>query len=147
MALTTEVHPVKLNAEIASEGINIEYLDGRTVKYASKPHKIEKCIRCQPGKDVHVISIQKGRGEIVYVDELKTDHKILESTGVGKYLVPSGKSVEIFEGITAQKEGHSIEICVDFKSANGRLFVFQEDEFGELAHELIGDLKTNGKND
>ena len=48
MALTTEVHPVKLNAEIASEGINIEYLDGRTVKYTSKPHKIEKCIRCQP---------------------------------------------------------------------------------------------------
>ena len=66
---------------------------------------------------------------------------------MGKYLVPSGKSVEIFEGITAQKEGHSIEICVDFKFANGRLFVFQEDEFGELAHELIRGSKVSEKDE
>ena len=137
MGITIEVHPVKLNAEISVDGINIRYLDGRTAKYESEPHKVEKCIRCQPGKDVHVVTIQEGVGEVVYVDELKTDHKILESTGVGKYLVPSAELVEIFEGVTARKEGHSIEICANFELVNGRVFVFQEDEFGELAHELI----------
>ena len=137
MGITIEVHPVKLNAKIAVGGISIKYLDGRTAKYASEPHKVEKCIRCRPGKDVHVMVIQDGKGEVVYVDELKTDHKILESTGVGKYLVPSTELVEVFKGVTAKKEGHSIEICANFELVKGRVFVFQEDEFGERAHELI----------
>ncbi len=137
MALTTEVEPVKLSAEVTTSGINIKYLDGRVVKYASVPIQVEGCIQCQPGKDVHVVQLQGGEAEVVYVDELKTDHKILESTGVGKYLVPMEKVIQIFKGVVARKEGHSIEICLETKLERDRIFVFQEDEFGELAHELI----------
>ena len=137
MGLRKEIHPVKLNAKITLKGIELTYLDGRTVIYSREPEKVEKNIKCQPGKDIHLIIIENNTGEIIYIDELKTDHKILESTGVGKYLIPLKEKVEVFTGVLARKEGHSIEIIADMDRINGRVFVFQEDEFGERAHEII----------
>ena len=137
MGLRKEVHSAKLNAEITSKGIELTYLDGRTVIYSREPEKVEKHIKCQPGKDIHLIIIENNTGKIMYIDELKTDHTILESTGVGKYLIPLKETIEVYAGVLARKEGHSIEIIADFDRVNGRIFVFQEDEFGERAHEII----------
>ena len=133
-----DVAPSTLGVEISDGTIAVEYLDGRRVTYAVPPERVEGAVRCAPGKDVHVLVTDGGgaEGVLVYVNDRKTHDDILEGSGVGRVILSPGESTELFPGVRAELDGHAV--CVESAGAvDGRLFVFEEDEFGERAFELV----------
>ena len=133
-----EVSPEPLEVELAEEGIYVTYRDNRRVFYNGVPKKVEQSIRCQPGKVTQVLVTDESgeEGVMTYVNELKTDDEILESSGVGRVFLDSGEEAELFPGVTASVDGLAVEITVDHDEARGRVFVFEEDELEEQKYEL-----------
>ncbi|MFB6267865.1 MAG: DUF5796 family protein [Halodesulfurarchaeum sp.] len=139
MSGRSEVAPDPLEVELAEEGIYVHYLDGRRVFYNGIPDPVEGTLRCRPGKDVQVlVTDQSGtEGVLTYVNELKTDDEILESSGVGRVLLDSGESAAVYPGVRATVDGLAIEVSVDWGAVDGRVFVFEEDELGEEMYEVV----------
>lgn len=138
MSHRSEVSPSTLPVEIDTEGVTVEYLDGRRVHYAP-PDSREGTVRCQPGKDVHLLVTgpDSTEGVIVYINDRKTHDDILESTGVGRLLLGTDETSEVFPGVQAQMDGHAIIVDANPEIVGGRVFVFEEDEFGEQAYEIV----------
>lgn len=137
MSHRNEVSPATLGVAIDDGTVAVEYLDGRRVTYAVPPEPTSAEVRCQPGKDVHVLVTDEGaeEGVLVYVNDRKTHDDILEDSGVGRVLLSSGESAELFPGVRARVEGHSVTVA-SAGAVGGRVFVFEEDETGERAYEL-----------
>jgi hypothetical protein len=140
MTAHTEVPPQPLEVELAEEGIYVTYRDNRRVFYNGVPEAVEGTLRCRPGKEVQVLVTDPSGtdGVMTYVNELKTEDEILESSGVGRVLLDSGESTELFDGVTASVDGLAVEITADPDVAGGRVFVFEEDELGEAMYEIMG---------
>ncbi|MFB6070576.1 MAG: DUF5796 family protein [Halanaeroarchaeum sp.] len=139
MSLRTDVPPDTLGVELAEEGIYVTYLDGRQVFYNGVPEKVEGTLRTRPGKDVQVLVTDEGGSEgiLTYVNELKTEADILESTGVGRVVLESGEREELFPGVVVRMDGLAVEVDADPDAVGGRVFVFEEDELGERMFELV----------
>jgi len=76
---------------------------------------------------------------LMYVNDRNTHDDILETTGVGRVFVEPGEEEELFPGVTARADGHSIIVDADPEIARGRVFVFAEDELSEAAYEIVGE--------
>lgn len=139
MSLRTEVPPDSLDIALAEEGIYVTYADGRRVFYNGVPETVHGTLRTRPGKDVQVLvtNAEGTEGVLTYVNELKTEAEILESSGVGRVMLDKGESEELFPGVTATLDGYAIEVEADPAEAGGRVFVFEEDELGERKFELL----------
>jgi hypothetical protein len=74
---------------------------------------------------------------MVYVNDRKTHDEILEATGVGRIVLGTDESAEVFPGVTARMDGHAVVVEADLTVAGGRVFVFEEDDLGERAFELV----------
>lgn len=136
-----EVPPSTLPVELTEDGIAVEYLDGRTVFYHGVPAKVETPLTTTPGKDTHVL-VADGSGTegiLVYVNDRKTDGDILESSGVGRVLLEKSETTSLYPGVRVQRTGFRYEIEVDFDAVEGRVFVFEEDEMGELSREIVAE--------
>ena len=145
MAERSDIAPETLQVTLDPEGVEVEYLDGRSVFYHGVPEKREGEVLCPPGREVHVlVTSPEGReGVMVYVNDRSTHDDILESTGVGRVLVERGDTAALFPGVAAENRGYRIEVSADPDAARGRVFVFAEDQTGEAAYELVAD-STNG---
>lgn len=141
MSARNDVSPESVGVELTDEGIFVEYTDGRRTFYHGVPQRHEGTLRCQPGKDVQVLVCDptETEGVMVYVNDRKTHDDILESTGVGRVLLDSGETAEIFPGVDVTADGYAIEVTADPAVTRGRVFVFVEDEMGERSFELFGD--------
>ena len=141
MSLRTDVAPDTLDVELAEEGIYVTYLDGRRVFYNGVPEPVSGTLRTRPAKDVQVLvtGADATEGVLTYVNELKTEADILESSGVGRVSLDPGEEAELFPGVTARLDGYAIEVDADPAVAGGRVFVFEEDELGERMFELYAD--------
>jgi hypothetical protein len=141
MSARNDVAPSTLGVELAEEGVYVEYTDGRRVFYNGVPERIEGTLHTNPGKDVHVLVTDptETEGVLVYVNDLKTNDDILESTGVGRVLLDPGEEEELFPGVTVRADGYAVEVEADPEEARGRVFVFEEDELGEYAYELFAE--------
>lgn len=141
MSARNDVSPESVGVELTDEGIFVEYTDGRRTFYHGVPQRREGTLRCQPGKDVQVLVCDptETEGVMVYVNDRKTHDDILESTGVGRVLLDSGETAEIFPGVDVTADGYAIEVTADPAVTRGRVFVFVEDEMGERSFELFGD--------
>lgn len=137
MSQRSEVSPSTLGVDITDDGVVVEYLDGRRVTY-DPPEPVEGSVRCQPGKDVHLLvtAPDEMEGVIVYVNDRKTHDEILESTGVGRVILDGGETSEVFPGVEARVDGHAVVVTADPAIVGGRVFVFEEDEFGERSFEI-----------
>ena len=135
----SDIAPETLRVSLEPEGVEVEYLDGRTVFYHGVPTKREESVVCGPGKDVHVLvtAPDEREGVMVYVNDRNTHDEILESTGVGRVLLDSGEETSLFPGVEAVNHGYRVEVTADPEAARGRVFVFAEDEMGEAAYELV----------
>ena len=139
MSARNDVAPSTLGVELQEDGVAVEYTDGRRTYYRGVPEKVEGTLRCQPGKEVHVLVTDptETEGVMMYVNDLKTHDEILESTGVGRLLLDPGEEEELFPGVTVRADGYAIEVAADPEAARGRVFVFEEDEMGERSFELF----------
>jgi hypothetical protein len=140
MSKRSDVAPSTIGVDLDPDGVFVEYLDGSEVLYRGVPEAVEGTVRCQPGKEVHVLVTDPAEteGVLVYVNDRKTHADILESTGVGRVVLEPGEKTEPFPGVRARADGHAIEIEADPGAAGGRVFVFEEDELGERSYEIVG---------
>jgi len=139
MSQRSDVAPSTIGVELDPDGVFVEYLDGSEVLYRGVPEAVEGPIRCQPGKEVHVLVTDPTgtEGVMTYVNDRKTHADILESTGVGRIVLDPGEETELFAGVRARADGHAVEIEADPDAADGRVFVFEEDELGERSYEVV----------
>lgn len=139
MSTRSNVAPSTLEVDLVDGGIVVRYLDGREVFYHGPPDVVEESVTTPPGKSVHVLVTDPDgiEGVMTYVNDLKTDSKILERTGVGRIFVDRDERATLFPGVTAEVEGHSVTVSADLDVVDGRVFVFAEDEFSERAYELV----------
>jgi len=141
MTERSDIAPETLHVSLDPEGVEVEYVDGRSVFYHGVPRKREGSVVCPPGRDVHVLvtSPDGTEGVMMYVNDRTTADGILESTGVGRIVLERGETASLFPGVDAENRGYRVEVSADPELARGRVFVFAEDETGEAAYELIAD--------
>jgi hypothetical protein len=139
MSARNDVPPSTLGVELREDGVAVEYLDGRDVFYRGVPEAVAGSVTTAPGKEVHVLVTDESetQGVLMYVNDLNTHDDILEGTGVGRMLVDQGEETVLFPGVRAAATSHRIEVSVDFTVADGRVFVFEEDELGERSYEIV----------
>ena len=139
MTYRSDVAPETLQISLEPEGIEVEYLDGRSVFYHGVPAVREGSVVCGPGKDVHVLvtSPDEREGVMVYVNDRDTHDDILETTGVGRVLLDQDEETSLFPGVEATNHGYRIEVSADPEAARGRVFVFAEDARGEFSYEIV----------
>ena len=140
MSHRNDVAPSTLGGEVGEGSVAVDYLDGRTVTYAGSPEEVEGELRCAPGKDVHVLVTDDSEteGVLVYVNDRKTHDDILDGGGVGRVLLDSGEETELFPGVEVRVDGHAVVVDAD-DAIDGRVFVFEEDELGERAFEIVAE--------
>ncbi|GAA0675823.1 hypothetical protein GCM10009020_24480 [Natronoarchaeum mannanilyticum] len=141
MSARNTVAPSTIGVELSEDGIAVEYLDGREVFYHGPPKKAEQTVKTPPGKLVQILVTdpEGTEGVLMYVNDRNTHDDILETTGVGRVFVEPGEEEELFPGVTARADGHSIVVDADPEVARGRVFVFAEDELSEDAYEIVGE--------
>jgi len=137
----SDVAPDTLHVSLEPEGVEVEYLDGRSVLYHGIPRKQEASVVCPPGRDAHVLvtSPDETEGVMMYVNDRTTDDGILESTGVGRVVLGRGEETSLFPGVDVENRGYRIAVSADPEVARGRVFVFAEDETGEASYELVAE--------
>ncbi len=141
MSARNDVAPSTLGISLLEGGITVEYLDGREVFYHGPPTKAEGSVRTSPGKLVQVLVTDptETEGVMMYINDLNTHDEILESSGVGRLFVDPGEEAQVFPGVTARADGHAIIVEGDPEVARGRIFVFEDDEFGERSYEIVAE--------
>ncbi|WP_247728496.1 DUF5796 family protein [Halovivax limisalsi] len=144
MSTRSDVAPSTLEVDLVDGGVVVRYLDGREVFYHGPPEPVEGELTTPPGKEVHVLVTDPDGidGVLTYVNDLKTDASILESTGVGRVGLDDGERAELFPGVTAEAAGHSVTVSADHSVVDGRVFVFAEDQLSEHAYELVESVAT-----
>ena len=133
-----EVSPETLPVALTDDGIVVEYADGREVFYRGVPDVIESPYQTVPGKDSHVLVTNEtgSSGVLLYINERRTDGEILKGTGVGRVLLNRGETTTLFPGVSVECTGMREEVRVD-AAVEGRVFVFEEDQFEERSFELV----------
>lgn len=149
MSHHSDVAPESVGVELTESGVVVEYVDGRETFYHGVPEKVEGTLRCQPGKQVHVLVCDptETQGVLTYVNDRKTHDDILESSGVGRVLLEPGEETELFPGVSVRMDGYAVEVEADPEEARGRVFVFEEDELGERSFELFAADEENGRDE
>ena len=139
MSNRSDIPPDTVSVDLTEDGIAVEYLDGRTAFYHGVPKTAEERVRTAPGKDTHVLitDATETSGILVYVNDLRTHDDILEQSGVGRVILDDGEADELFPGVTVSDEQMRVEVTVDFDVTDGRVFVFEEDEMGEVSYEIV----------
>jgi hypothetical protein len=137
--LRNDIAPDTLPIELDPDGVAVEYTDDRSVFYHGVPRKAEGTVTSGPGKDVHVLVTDptEETGVMVYVNDRKTHDDILTESGVGRVIVDRGEVESLFPGVEVENHGYRIEVRADPETARGRVFVFVEDEMGELSYEVV----------
>lgn len=73
----------------------------------------------------------------MYVNDRTTADSIIEDTGVGRVLVDQGEETTLFPGVAVRETGYRTIVDADPETARGRVFVFEEDDMGERAFEIV----------
>lgn len=134
-----DVPPTSIGIDLREEGVVVEYLDGRTTLYRGVPEAVEGPMTTGPGKETHVLVTDptETEGVMTYVNDFKTDDEILEDSGVGRVMLDSEETEELFPGVIVTRTGRRNEIVADPEIAGGRVFVFVEDEWTEGSYEIV----------
>jgi hypothetical protein len=142
MSNRTDVPPGTVGVDLVDEGVVVEYADGRTTLYRGAPTVETGTLRTGPGKECHVLVTDptETEGVMLYVNDLKTDEEILQTTGVGRVILEEDEAEELFPGVTVRRiGGNRTEVEADPDLARGRVFVFVEDDWGEESFELVAE--------
>jgi len=147
MSARNDVPPSTVGVSLLDHGVEVEYLDGRTVLYRGVPEAVTGDLRTAPGRQAHVLVTDptETEGVMVYVNDLKTHDDILEDSGVGRVVLDTGESTELFPGVTVRRVGgERTVVSADHSTVRGRVFVFAEDDWGEESYELVESENEDG---
>jgi len=135
----SELSPETLAVEVQDAGVLLEYADGREVFYHGAPERVASPHQTAPGKDVHLLVTDASarQGVMLYVNERRTADDILAETGVGRLFVTEGENRDVFPGVTIRGGSLRCEIAVDHAAVDGRVLVFEEDQFEERSTEIV----------
>jgi len=135
----SDVSPDTLTVDLVDGGVVVEYTDGREVIYRGVPERVEAPHQTAPGKDTHVLvtDASETRGVLVYVNERRTDDDILESSGVGRVMLEGGETSTLFPGVTVHGGSLRCELTLERDLVDGRVFVFEEDQFEGRSYEVV----------
>jgi hypothetical protein len=142
MSGRNDVPPKTVGVELREEGVAVEYLDGRVTLYRGVPERVSGTLTASPGKEVHVLVTDptETEGVMLYVNDLKTEDEILESSGVGRVILREGESESLFPGVTVERlGGQRTAVEADPEVARGRVFVFMDDEWTEDSYEFVAE--------
>ena len=108
MPRRSDVPPETLRVSLEPEGVEVAYLDDRSVFYHGVPEKREGSVVCGPGRDVHVLitAPDEREGVMVYVNDRATHDDVLESSGVGRVLLDGGETASPPRRETATPSRH-----------------------------------------
>ncbi|MUV56755.1 hypothetical protein SAMN04487947_1725 [Halogeometricum rufum] len=140
MSARNDVPPSTLGVELLDHGVQVEYTDGRTTLYHGVPEAVTGTLTTRPATETHVLVTDptETEGVMIYVNDLKTHDDILESSGVGRVILEPDEEEELFPGVTVRRtEGMRTEVEADPEVARGRVFVFEEDDWGESSYEFV----------
>lgn len=134
-----DVPPTSIGVDLREEGVVVEYLDGRTTLYRGAPESADGVVTAGPGQETHVLVTDptETEGVMTYVNDYKTDEAILRDSGVGRVVVESGETDEVFPGVIVGREGQRNRVIADPAVAGGRVFVFVEDGWTERSYEIV----------
>lgn len=135
-----EVPPDTLSVQLSDSGVVVEYADGREVFYHGVPERVESPHETAPGKDIHVLVTDgtESSGVLLYVNERTTDAKILQGAGVGRVMLAAEEQATLFPGVVVH--GGNIRNTIEIEEEiDGRVFVFEEDQFTEHSYEIVRD--------
>jgi hypothetical protein len=76
-------------------------------------------------------------GVLVYVNERRSEDEILASSGVGRVMLDDGETSTLFPGVTVKSGRLRCEIQLERALVDGRVFVFEEDQFEERSYEVV----------
>jgi hypothetical protein len=136
-----DVAPSTLSVSLLDEGVEVEYIDGRTTLYRGVPEKVPT-LTTKPGRELHVLVTDptESEGVLVYVNDFQTHDDVLESTGVGRVMLDKGEEEELFPGVVVRRLGElRFEVDADPELARGRVFAFVEDDWGEDSYEFVSE--------
>jgi hypothetical protein len=135
----SEVPPDTVGVGLVDGGIVVEYTDDREVFYRGIPERVEAPHQTAPGKEVHVLVTDETErhGVLVYVNERRTDAEILESSGVGRVMLDDGETSTLFPGVRVKGGRLRCEVHLERPLVEGRVFVFEEDQFEERSYEVV----------
>lgn len=135
----SEVPPDTVGVDLVDGGVVVVYTDGREVFYRGVPERVEAPHRTAPGKQTHVLVTDstETRGVLVYVNEHRTDDEILDSSGVGRVVLDEGETATLFPGVTVHGGSLRARVTLERDLVDGRVFVFEEDQFEERSYELV----------
>jgi hypothetical protein len=135
----SEIPPDTVGVDLVDGGIVVEYTDGRDVFYRGVPERVEAPHQTAPGKQTHVLvtDASGARGVLVYVNERRTDDEILASSGVGRVVLDDGETATLFPGVTVHGGSLRTRVTLERELVEGRVFVFEEDQFEERSYELV----------
>lgn len=138
MASRSNVSPATLPVRATDAGIEVEYLDGRTVTYTAPPEPVEGTITVPERSHVHVLVVDEAaeQGQMVYVNDLDTADEILERSGVGRVLVDEGENVTVAQGVDLSRAREQVRIAVEYHPPDRVVFVFVENQLDERAYRI-----------
>jgi hypothetical protein len=135
----SDVPPDTVGVDLVDGGVVVEYTDGREVFYRGVPERVQAPHQTAPGKEVHVLVTDETErhGVLVYVNERRSDDNILASSGVGRVMLDDGETSTLFTGVTVNGGRLRCEIHLERTLVDGRVFVFEEDQFEERSYEVV----------
>ena len=138
MESRTNVSPIQIQIEVDETAITLLYLDGRSVHYRAPIRDESTSVRAAQTYEIHVLVTDREQthGYMTYINDLDTTDDILRATGVGRVLLADGASATIHQGVTAQRDGETIEVNVRDTVVPGTVYVFVEHQLEERAYRL-----------
>jgi hypothetical protein len=140
MEQRSRIAPQTLRVALLDHGVEVRYLDDRSVLYHGVPHRQHEQLVSPPGKETHVlITNETGQeGVMVYLNDRTTHDDIFRSTGVGRVILAPDEQTTIFPGVRVEgAAGDRVAITVDETVIAGRVFAFIEDDWGESSYEFL----------
>ena len=136
----SRIAPQTLRVALLDHGVEVQYLDGRSVLYHGIPRRQHEELVSPPGKETHVLITDTTgtEGVMIYLNDRTTHDDIFRSTGVGRVILAAGEHTAVFPGVTVEgAAGDRVAITVDHDAVEGRVFVFIEDDWGEASYEFL----------
>jgi hypothetical protein len=136
----SRIAPQTLRVVLHEHGVEVRYLDGRSVLYHGVPRRQHEELVSPPGKETHVLVTDRTgtEGVMVYLNDRTTHDDIFRSTGVGRVILAPGEQTAVFPGVSvAGAAGDRVAITVDHAAVTGRVLAFIEDDWGEASYEFL----------
>ena len=144
MTYRTNVSPTFLPVRKRDSQIELTYLDDRTVTYSGPFDTSLDTVEANRSVEVHVLIVDSEfkEGMMVYINDYDTVDDILESSGVGRIILPDGGVETLYPGVRVIRDGERIRVTAGEAPDDIWCFAFIESQLSEDAYRLCSPTGT-----